>query len=99
MARAALQFDDNKIMVKKQWCKGCGICIVLCNNKVLAMDGRGRAVVANPAACTGCGKCEAHCPDLAITVNRMAGDKVSAADAGSVFPEKDAATVREPAML
>lgn len=70
MAKAASQFDDNKIMVKKQWCKGCGICTTLCSNKVLMLDGRGKAAVTNPAACTGCGKCENHCPDLAIIVDR-----------------------------
>ena len=70
MAKAASQFDNNKIMVKKQWCKGCGICTTLCGNKVLMLDGRGKAAVTNPAACTGCGKCEEHCPDMAITVDR-----------------------------
>jgi len=70
MARAASQFDDNKITVKKQWCKGCGICAALCGNKVLMLDSRGKAAVTNPAACTGCGRCEDHCPDMAITVDR-----------------------------
>ncbi|MCG8402104.1 MAG: 4Fe-4S dicluster domain-containing protein [Firmicutes bacterium] len=72
MARAASNFDDNKIMVKKQWCKGCGICAALCGNSVLLLDARSRAVAAKPSACTGCGKCEDHCPELAITVNRPA---------------------------
>ncbi len=70
MARAASQFDDNKIAVKKQWCKGCGICAALCGNKVLMLDSSGKAAVTNPAACTGCGRCEDHCPDMAITVDR-----------------------------
>ena len=72
MAKPAAYIDNNKIMVKSQWCKGCGICNALCSNKVLVLDNRGKAIVANPAACTACGKCESHCPDLAITVNRPA---------------------------
>ena len=73
MARAAApNFDNNKIMVKKQWCKGCGICAALCGNSVLLLDARSRAVAVKPSACTGCGKCEDHCPELAITVSRPA---------------------------
>lgn len=72
MVRTAFQFNNNNIMVKKQWCKGCGICTVLCGNNVFVLDSRGKATIANPAACTGCGKCEDHCPDLAIWVDRLA---------------------------
>jgi len=71
MARAASEFDDNKIVVKKQWCKGCGICTALCGNNVFLLDSRGKATIANPSACTGCGKCEDHCPSLAIWVDRL----------------------------
>ncbi|MFA7467040.1 MAG: 4Fe-4S dicluster domain-containing protein [Desulfotomaculaceae bacterium] len=72
MAKPATYIDNNKIIVKSQWCKGCGICIALCSSKVLVLDNRGKAIVANPAACTACGKCASHCPDLAITVNHAA---------------------------
>lgn len=73
MAKPVTYIDDNKIMIRTQWCKGCGICSALCSNKVLVLDTRGKAVVANPSACTACGKCESRCPELAITVNRKAG--------------------------
>ena len=70
MAKPASNFDGNRVHVKSQWCKGCGICTVLCENKVLLIDNRGKAVVVNPNACTGCGRCETHCPDLAISVDQ-----------------------------
>jgi len=72
MARPASHYYDNRIHVKREWCKGCGICTVLCAKKVLLLDNRGKAVVANPVACSGCGNCETHCPDLAIMVDRPA---------------------------
>lgn len=85
MARAASHFDNNKIMVTKQWCKGCGICIALCNKNVLLLDGRGKAVVANPNACSGCGRCEDHCPDMAIMVARpTAGERFAVHDGGAL---------------
>jgi 2-oxoglutarate ferredoxin oxidoreductase subunit delta len=37
---------------------------------VLAMDSRGKATVVNPAMCTGCRRCEYHCPDFAIHVGQ-----------------------------
>jgi len=72
MARAASNYINNRIQVKRQWCKGCGICAALCERNVLVLDSRGKAVVANPDACTGCRKCETHCPDFAINVDRPA---------------------------
>lgn len=76
MARPASHFENfNRIHVKRQWCKGCGICTTLCDKKVLLLDNRGKAIVANPSACTGCEKCATHCPDLAITVDHYTLDK------------------------
>lgn len=86
MAKPATQMDNNKIMVKTQWCKGCGICSALCNKKVLVLDNRGKAVAANPSACTACGKCESHCPDLAITVLRPAASKKDGVALAPVLP-------------
>ncbi|MCG8400148.1 MAG: ferredoxin family protein [Firmicutes bacterium] len=72
MAKPANYFYDSKIHIITQWCKGCGICTLLCKNNVLTLDSRKKAVVANPAACTACGHCENHCPDIAIRVSRPA---------------------------
>lgn len=70
MAKPASYYHDIRISVKQGWCKGCGICTLLCTNKVLMLDTRGKAMAVNPTACTGCGKCESHCPDFAIMVER-----------------------------
>lgn len=70
MARAVSSRDDHRIEVRYQWCKGCGICADMCRRKVLVIDNRGKVMVANQGACTGCGECEIHCPDFAIEVKR-----------------------------
>ena len=59
--------QDIKITVNENWCKGCGICVDLCPQDVLAME-KGVAVVYNLDACTACQLCELRCPDFAITV-------------------------------
>ncbi|MHB1041365.1 MAG: 4Fe-4S binding protein [Eubacteriales bacterium] len=56
------------VMVNKEFCKGCSICVKLCPKKVFAMDGRGKAYVKNQHSCSGCGTCEIHCPDFAISL-------------------------------
>ena len=55
------------IEIKKEWCKGCEICVEFCPTDVLAMNGPVVEVV-NIDACTGCGLCEIRCPDFAIKV-------------------------------
>jgi len=62
------------INIKKEWCKGCEICVDYCPTHVLAMKGL-YAEVVNLAACTGCGLCEIRCPDFAITVTKLTAEK------------------------
>ncbi len=57
------------IEIKKEWCKGCEICVEFCPTNVLAMNGPVVEVV-NLEACTACGLCEIRCPDFAITVTK-----------------------------
>ncbi|MFP4475813.1 MAG: ferredoxin family protein [Desulfatibacillaceae bacterium] len=54
------------VAIKKEWCKGCGICIAFCPKKVLEFDKSGVATVARPEDCIQCGMCELRCPDLAM---------------------------------
>ena len=58
-----------KIEIKKEWCKGCEICVDYCPTDVLAINGL-YAEVVNLEACTACGLCEIRCPDFAITVTK-----------------------------
>jgi len=57
-----------RVRVFSNWCKGCGLCIAFCPQKVFEANGNGRATVAHPELCTACDWCRLHCPDLAITV-------------------------------
>jgi len=57
-----------EILIDRDWCKGCGICVYFCPKKVLQLDKSGKAVVKDLASCTGCRLCEKRCPDIAIEV-------------------------------
>jgi len=59
--------------VKKEWCKGCAICVEFCPEGVLAMDGN-KVKVVNLKACSGCTLCELMCPDFAVTVDKSGGE-------------------------
>jgi 2-oxoglutarate ferredoxin oxidoreductase subunit delta len=58
------------VEVRKEWCKGCAICIDACQHKVLEMKGVYPEVVLI-SECTACGMCEIMCPDFAIVVSEV----------------------------
>jgi len=55
--------------VKKEWCKGCAICVEFCPKDVLKMAGD-FPIVVDIDACTECELCEIICPDFAILLER-----------------------------
>jgi 2-oxoglutarate ferredoxin oxidoreductase subunit delta len=57
-----------EIDIFRAWCKSCGICAALCPRKCIEMDENGNPVIVAEDKCTGCGWCETHCPDFAISV-------------------------------
>jgi 2-oxoglutarate ferredoxin oxidoreductase subunit delta len=57
-----------ELIINRQWCKGCGICVHFCPEKVLELDEEEKAVVLRPENCTSCRLCEYRCPDLAVEV-------------------------------
>ena len=65
------------VVIDKEHCKGCGLCIVACPNKVLDHSGdvnsKGYDYVkmVNPDDCIGCASCATVCPDSVITVYRQ----------------------------
>jgi 2-oxoglutarate ferredoxin oxidoreductase subunit delta len=64
------------VVVDGERCKGCGLCIAACPQKVLALSGTlnksGYDIVhmKNPDACVGCAFCALTCPDIALSVYR-----------------------------
>ena len=65
------------IVVDREKCKGCVICVGACPTEVIAMSnvvnaiGYSYAYMINPDACTGCSNCAIVCPDGVITVYRQ----------------------------
>jgi 2-oxoglutarate ferredoxin oxidoreductase subunit delta len=64
------------IVVDKERCKGCGVCIANCPTHSIALshevNGKGYNYLhlVNPETCTGCTNCATVCPDSVITVYR-----------------------------
>ncbi len=65
------------VVVDKEGCKGCGVCVNECPSKVLALhnevNSRGYhfSYMENPEDCIGCSNCGVVCPDTCITVYRV----------------------------
>ena len=66
-----------KITIDKERCKGCGLCVLNCPKKILALSSsetnkNGYFVVymTDEASCIGCANCGVMCPDSVITVER-----------------------------
>ncbi len=63
------------IQIIKERCKGCKICIEVCQVDVLDIDKEPNSFGYNPPYvktredCTVCGLCEMLCPDFAIRVS------------------------------
>ena len=63
-----------KHIIRRDWCKGCGICVEFCPGTVLELDEMDRSVAVRLEDCICCKLCENRCPDLAIEVLTMGPD-------------------------
>ncbi|MBW2610440.1 MAG: 4Fe-4S binding protein [Deltaproteobacteria bacterium] len=63
--------DRSHIEIRRDWCKGCGICVAFCPKKVLALDENEKAIIERPDECDQCGLCELRCPDIAIEITTL----------------------------
>jgi NAD-dependent dihydropyrimidine dehydrogenase PreA subunit len=54
-------------------CKRCGICVAVCPADVFVAGHDGLPVVAHPALCIWCARCETYCPDYAIRLRGRRG--------------------------
>jgi len=65
----------SQIVIEKDRCKGCELCVTACPQQILGMTtqlnakGYFYAEVAEPMRCIGCRLCCITCPDMAITMN------------------------------
>ena len=62
-----------KVVIDRERCKGCHLCIDVCPVKVLGIDEEPNSWGYYPAKlvkdnCIACGSCYLVCPDVAITV-------------------------------
>ncbi|MDR3130668.1 MAG: 4Fe-4S dicluster domain-containing protein [Treponema sp.] len=63
-----------KVVIDRELCKGCGLCIRACPVKVLDVEKHLNMQGSFPASalqiekCTGCGNCFAVCPEVCIEV-------------------------------
>jgi 2-oxoglutarate ferredoxin oxidoreductase subunit delta len=73
-----------RIVIDKERCKGCGLCIIFCPKKQISISDELNKKGYYPAAfaeesaenpemveCTGCALCGTMCPDVAIEVYRQ----------------------------
>ncbi len=65
------------LVIDRERCKGCGVCVVACPVKVIALAddvnsmGYHYCMMAEPDKCVGCASCAIVCPDSCITVYRQ----------------------------
>jgi len=65
-----------KIVIDRELCKGCELCIAFCPKKLIAPSDKLNAAGYLPAEfkdggeCTGCASCATVCPEVAIEVYR-----------------------------
>ncbi|MGD2278822.1 MAG: 4Fe-4S binding protein [Candidatus Omnitrophota bacterium] len=63
-----------KLMIDKERCKGCLLCINVCPQKALGLStavnkkGNRYVILKHPDKCTCCGLCAIICPDTAIEI-------------------------------
>jgi 2-oxoglutarate ferredoxin oxidoreductase subunit delta len=66
-----------RVLINKNWCKGCGFCVQFCPMNVLDTSSEFNAkgyhppYVKAPEKCRDCMFCELICPDFAIRVERL----------------------------
>jgi 2-oxoglutarate ferredoxin oxidoreductase subunit delta len=67
------------VLIDRERCKGCYLCIRACPFKVLEVDTRMNstgsypALFVHPEACTACTSCYLVCPDSCIEVFELEG--------------------------
>jgi len=61
------------LRLDQEACIGCGMCLKVCPQEVLAMEHGGKARIIEQDACMECGACMMNCPSEAIWVQSGVG--------------------------
>lgn len=56
------------MVLYRNWCKSCGICVEFCPVHCLAFDEDQKPYLNPASACIQCKMCDLRCPDLALVV-------------------------------
>ncbi|MBQ9535398.1 MAG: 4Fe-4S binding protein [Clostridia bacterium] len=69
-----------KLMIKSDWCKGCGYCVKACPRDALSLGRETNLagynyVVCDHEKCIQCGMCYTACPDYVFTIEEEGGAK------------------------
>ena len=65
-----------KVVVLREYCKSCGLCVNVCPKGVLAIGDKANqkgyysVAVIDESKCISCAMCSVVCPDLALEVSR-----------------------------
>lgn len=66
-----------RVIINQDACKGCGLCVRACPQKILILDknsintsGYNPAVCIDMEKCIGCIMCARTCPDVCIEVEK-----------------------------
>jgi 2-oxoglutarate ferredoxin oxidoreductase subunit delta len=77
LKKEKVEMGMGKIEVNEEFCKGCGLCVNACPQKLIRVSNRVSKKGYHPAEfvgslnkCSGCTLCALVCPDVAITVYR-----------------------------
>lgn len=65
---------EKELIIKEDWCKGCGICVAFCPKNVLELVNE-KISIKDIDSCIKCGQCELRCPDYAIYLGGNKNDK------------------------
>ena len=74
--QSAVKPAKGKIIISRELCKECGLCIHFCPKKVIVQSGKlnsagyQSAEFKDDGECTGCAICAIVCPEVAIEVYR-----------------------------
>lgn len=73
MGRLTYLKDVVTLNLNEEKCVGCGMCVDVCPQAVIGMNGVGRAWIQDRDACMECGACSRNCPTEAFSVQAGVG--------------------------